>query len=333
MSTSVVHLRDIAKRTGFFTVWEKQRNSRFHWLMELFAESLGVFFYTYAGVGSTAPWVLGNITKVTGISSLLQIGFAYAFGILIAIGVCSATSGGHFNPCVTIAFVVFKGFPPLKAVRYIAAQILGGYIACLLVYAQYKDLIIAVEEALAAKGALSAIQFTQAGPAGIFALYLPHGVTIGRVFLNEFVTDTFIALAIWGAIDPTNALIPPVAAPWVVSFAYAVAIWGFAAPGLAANSARDVGGRLAALTIYGMEASGGRYAALAALTNIPATLFAAFLYEIFLTDSDRVVPGPNLDYLAGHKNHLRVHIANGSDSVSSVTHGKAYVEALEHSHA
>ena len=40
MSTSVVHLRDIAKRTGFFTVWEKQRNSRFHWLMELFAESV-----------------------------------------------------------------------------------------------------------------------------------------------------------------------------------------------------------------------------------------------------------------------------------------------------
>lgn len=34
-------------------------------------------------------------------------------------------------------------------------------------------------------------------------------------------------------------------------------------------------------------ASGGRYAAIAALTNIPATLFAAFLYEFFLSDSDR----------------------------------------------
>jgi hypothetical protein len=41
------------------------------------------------------------------------------------------------------------------------------------------------------------------------------------------------------------------------------------------------------MTIYGRAASGGNYAALAALTNIPAMLFAAFLYEVFFTDSDR----------------------------------------------
>jgi glycerol uptake facilitator-like aquaporin len=47
----------------------------------------------------------------------LEVGFAYAFGILLAIVVCSATSGGHFNPCVSIAFTIYKGFPPLKAMR------------------------------------------------------------------------------------------------------------------------------------------------------------------------------------------------------------------------
>ena len=57
---------------------------------------------------------------------------------------------------------------------------------------------------------------------------------------------------------------------------------------MAANAARDVGGRLAAITIWGKIAAGRKgYAAIAALTNIPATLFAAFLYEMFLTDSDR----------------------------------------------
>jgi len=34
-------------------------------------------------------------------------------------------------------------------VRYIAAQIFGGYIACLLVYAQYKDLINVSENSIA----------------------------------------------------------------------------------------------------------------------------------------------------------------------------------------
>jgi hypothetical protein len=72
---------------------------------------------------------------------------------------------------------------------------LGGYIACLLVYAQYRDLIVKTEEALAAGGLLKAIQFTPAGPAGILALYLPHGVTLSRSLLNEFVTVSLNALA------------------------------------------------------------------------------------------------------------------------------------------
>lgn len=56
---------------------------------------------------------------------------------------------------------------------------------------------------------------------------------------------------------------------------------------MAANTARDVGGRLAAMTIYGMPAAGGKYAAIAALTNIPATLLAIIVYELLMTDSDR----------------------------------------------
>ena len=107
--------------------------------------------------------------------------------------------------------------------------------------------------------------------------------------------------------------------------AYAIVIWGFAPNGLAANSARDVGGRLAALTLWGSDASGGRYAAIAALTNIPAMLLAALFYEIFFHDSSRgtfvlinsipfeasvltmiihpVLPPAQRDFLYGHKAH------------------------------
>jgi hypothetical protein len=56
---------------------------------------------------------------------------------------------------------------------------------------------------------------------------------------------------------------------------------------VAANSARDVGGRLANMTIYGLKATGGKYAVIAALTNIPAMIVAVLLYEFFLTDCDR----------------------------------------------
>lgn len=87
---------------------------------------------------------------------------------------------------------------------------------------------------------------------------------------------------------------------------YSVAvIWAFAVPGVALNTARDVGGRLWALSIWGTEgnthnlsfsdwtthmiviAAGGRYAAIAALTNLIATIFAVVLYELLLVDSDK----------------------------------------------
>jgi len=56
---------------------------------------------------------------------------------------------------------------------------------------------------------------------------------------------------------------------------------------VAANTARDVGGRLAAIAIWGTKANGGSYAAIAALTNILATLLAYALYEFVLKDSSR----------------------------------------------
>jgi hypothetical protein len=81
------------------------------------------------------------------------------------------------------------------------------------------------------------------------------------------------------------------------------------------------------MSIWGMKASGGNYAALAALTNIPAMLFAVLLYEIFLADSSRgliiavclncqctdyllscvVMPGAQMEFMIGHQKHQEEH--------------------------
>ncbi|KAF9468094.1 putative aquaporin 2 [Collybia nuda] len=344
MAVPTIYLGDIRERPKVFTVWEKYRvRKEVHWLVECFAESLGVFFYVYAGVGSTANFVIGNIIQQPGLSSVLQVGFGYAFGILFALGVCAGTSGGHFNPCVTIAFILFKGFPKWKAVRhvafgpstypiltmyvrYIIAQIFGAYIACLVIYAQYKVLIVECEGLLRQANKYDELQFTPNGLAGIFALYLLPGQTMGRVFLNEFVTDVFLALIIWSAIDPANILIPPVLSPFIVAVAYAAAIWGFGTAGLAANSARDVGGRFLAMTIWGVDAAGGKYAAIAALTNIPATLFAACMYEFFLADSDRVVPAASLEFGRVMENHKRLRKHRGESRRQSTEKSSSPLE-------
>lgn len=59
-----------------------------------------------------------SISVVTGIAAML--------GILIA----GPVSGGHLNPSVTLAFVVFRRFSPKKAVLYFIGQVRRCLNAC-----------------------------------------------------------------------------------------------------------------------------------------------------------------------------------------------------------
>ncbi|KAN0120665.1 aquaporin-like protein [Russula decolorans] len=313
------HLADIEPRPAIFRSWERARQRRAHWLVECIAEMFGVFCYCYAGLGATAAYNVGNILKLDGIGSLFTIGVAYGLGIVVALVVCTATSGGHFSPAVTVVHTLFNGFPPTKAARYIIAQILGSLFASWFVYWQWHTLIKEAEAALRSAGAYETENFSSAGLAGIFALYANPKAPFGEVFLNEFVSDFFIGIVISACLDPTNFFTSPVASPWIIGLTYATAIWGFASNGLAANTARDVGGRLAAISIWGTRANGGSYAAIAALTNIVATVAAYAFYEFIFKDSSRVLTVIGKEYCDSkhrqyHLDNVTVRYGSGSDS-------------------
>lgn len=38
--------------------------------------------------------------------------------------------------------MLFKGFPVLKGLRYVLAQCIGAYVACLVIYVQYRHVIL-----------------------------------------------------------------------------------------------------------------------------------------------------------------------------------------------
>ncbi|KAG1719145.1 aquaporin-like protein [Suillus lakei] len=294
-----IHLSEIVPRPRWMTSWERLKHKEAHWLVEV----VGVFLYVYSGLGATAAFIVGTLIGSSGLGSLYTIGFAYSMGVVFAVSLCAATSGGHFNPAVTVASVVFRGFPVRKAARYIFAQILAGYITCFIVYVQWKDLLVVAENVLIEKGLYDSMMFSSSGPAGVFGLYVAPGTNLARVFLNEFVTDFLIGLVIWASLDPTNQMVPPAAAPWLVGMAYAVAVWGYSPTAIAANTARDLGGRLMAMTVWGSKASGGSYAAIAALTNIPAMLLSAIIYELFLGSATRTLTSHHIDFLRAHKHY------------------------------
>jgi len=232
---------------------------------------------------------LGTLAKVDGVGSLLGIGIAYAVGIILAISVAGPVSGAHLSPAITITAMLFKKFPPLKAARYIVAQILGSFIACLVIYAQYHDQIKKLTHGLQAAGVFDIVNYTPQGIAGVFALYAPTGASLKFVFLNEFVCTFLLGIVIWACVDPTNFYVSTSSFATIIALAYGMIIWGYAPVGIAANTARDVGGRMMAVAIWGTKANGGTYAAIAALTNILATILALVVYEAAFTDSSRVV--------------------------------------------
>lgn len=158
---------------------------------------------------------------------------------------------------------------------------------------------------LEAAGVLDAINFTPQGIAGTFALYAPVGSSLRYVFFNEFICvspsptrhslsyrlsspQTFIlGMVIWACIDHTNFYVPTSFLSVIIGLAYATIIWGFAPAGIAANTARDVGGRMMAVAIWGSKANGGAYAAIAALTNIVTACLSLVVYELLFADSSR----------------------------------------------
>lgn len=77
----------------------------------------------------------------------------------------------------------------------------------------------------------------------------------------------------------------------MIGLAYADMIWGFANVTISTNLARDLGTRIVAAIFFGGDAF-NRYAPIAILVNIPATIFATTYYELVLRDSiQRIAQG------------------------------------------
>lgn len=255
-------------------------------LRECTAEATGTFFYVFAGIASVASFTLHGQTAlgVTAFGSLFQIGWAFAIGIACAIITCAPTSGGHFNPAITISFAIWQSFPWKKVPVYIFSQIFGAFMAGLLVMGIYWPEIHELATHDIAKHGTAVFN---GGAASILCSFPnPEQTNLGYLFLLEFFVDSFVGIVIWACLDPANPFVSPTSVPFTIGLAYAVMIWGFAANTISTNLARDLGTRIVAAVFFGREAFGYMtYSWIALLVNVPATVFATAYYEVVMRDS------------------------------------------------
>ncbi len=88
------------------------------------AELVGTFVIVFAPVALSATGKASG-----GDPSLLAAALVSGLAVLAAIFALGPISAAHFNPAVTIGFVVAKRFPAKFALPYIVSQVIGGILA------------------------------------------------------------------------------------------------------------------------------------------------------------------------------------------------------------
>lgn len=197
-------------------------------LRECMAECLAVFVMMSFGLGGTAQAVLSGGVYGT----FTQVILCWGVGVLFGIHFGGGVSGGHLNPSITTTLALFKMFPWRKVPGYVFAQVLGSFLAALMIYVIYHPLLDAVDP-------------TRETSHTIFATYPNEYVSNGIGLLTEIFGTALLVAGIFAVLDVNNRPASPFSAPTAVALLVVGIGMGFGVnTGCAINPARDFGPRL-----------------------------------------------------------------------------------------
>ena len=100
----------------------------------LMAEFLGTALLLAIVVGSG---VMGDALSADDAVALLGNTLATGAGLVVLILMFGPVSGAHFNPAVTLAFLMRREIAPGHALAYVAAQVAGGVAGVMLAHAMF----------------------------------------------------------------------------------------------------------------------------------------------------------------------------------------------------
>jgi aquaporin Z len=110
--------------------WGRNFNDLSHEWRRLFAELFGTFLLVLVAAG--APTVAARYPGVLSQAAIVTAPGLMVMGIILFMGL---VSGAHLNPVVSLAFALRKEFPWRRIPAYLAAQLVGSVLACLVLWA------------------------------------------------------------------------------------------------------------------------------------------------------------------------------------------------------
>lgn len=108
----------------------------------MIAELLGTFLLIFFGCGAVHAAVLTGAQ-----SGLWQVAIVWGVAIMLAIYCVGSVSGAHINPAMTIASMIWRGFPKSRVLPYIGAQLCGAFLAAAALFILFEPHILAKETA------------------------------------------------------------------------------------------------------------------------------------------------------------------------------------------
>ena len=184
------------------------------------AEFIGTFALVFVGVLSiSAEQITGAPAGTT--APLIAIAFGHGLILAVMIAALGAISGGHFNPAVTLGFVITGRLNPVNGALYWAAQLLGAIVAAFLLTS------------------MGGTTYVAAGTPAV-----AENVGTGMAIVMEAVCTFFLVFVVFGTAVDERA--PKSVYPFAIGLTLAASILAIGSiTGAALNPARAFGPALA----------------------------------------------------------------------------------------
>jgi len=203
----------------------------------LISEAVAVFIIIAFGDSTAAMYSLYTPSPYK--NAYWGVCIAWGLAVTIAIYATGSVSGCHANPAVTIALALYRKFSWRKVLPYFAAQVVGGFLGAIVVYALFYPVIDYANTA-------SHLTRAAGGNAAVFFTHPGLAVTPLHAFSDEIILTAFLIFGIFAITEQYNEMAPGAnSGALIIGFLVATigASMGYL-EAFAINPARDFGPRL-----------------------------------------------------------------------------------------